>query len=116
MQETLSDKTMMKKISYSCYRNSHGRCFNKTLKCSCSCHTSNVKDTSTKAQQIYYLLKTQPANIGMIRAFTNATPKSIRQYITILRHNGVKIYHSRTSGYYSLNKKTLNKTEEIFKQ
>ena len=116
MQETLSDKTMIKKISYSCYRNSHGRCFNKTLKCSCSCHTSNVKDTSTKAQQIYYLIKTQPANIGMIRAFTNASPKSIRQHITNLRHNGVKIYYNRTSGYYSLDKNTLNKTKEIFKQ
>lgn len=116
MQETLSDKTMIKKISYSCYRNSHGRCFNKTLKCSCSCHTSNVKNTATKAQQIYYLIKTQPANIGMIRAFTNASPKSIRQHITNLRHNGVKIYYNRTSGYYSLDKNTLNKTKEIFKQ
>jgi hypothetical protein len=100
------------RISYTCYRNSHGRCKNKTLKCSCSCHTSNVKDTPTKAQQIYYLLKTQPANIGMIRAFTNATPKSIRQYITLLRRNGATIYYNRTSGYYSLDKnKLLNKTK-----
>ena len=52
----------------------------------------------------------------MIRAFTNASPKSIRQHITNLRHNGVKIYYNRTSGYYSLDKNTLNKTKEIFKQ
>lgn len=108
---------MTERISYTCYRNSHGRCFNKTLKCSCSCHTSSVKDTSTKAQQIYYLLKTQPANIGMIRAFTNATPRSIRQHITLLRRNGVTIYYNRTSGYYSLHKnKLLNNPKETHKQ
>lgn len=108
---------MTERISYTCYRNSHGRCKNKTLKCSCSCHTSNVKDTPTKAQQIHYLLSTQPANIGMIRAFCNCSPRSIRQHITLLRRNGARIIYNRKSGYYSLDKnKLINNPKETHKQ
>lgn len=53
----------------------------------------------------------------MIRAFTNATPKSIRQHITLLRRSGVTIYYNRTSGYYSLDKnKLLNNPKGTYKQ
>ena len=56
--------------------------------------------TPTKEQKILYLLKTQPANIGMICAYSGANERSVKQYIYNLRNQGHKIKLESYQGFY----------------